>query len=101
MFLQIDPTQLNKQSMLLHQREPGEYWVITAGLVVGRVSQYSSGDGDIFWLWYLTGPQNHNEDTCLFGDSRSLLAAKEALRSSLQACLENATRSNTPLKWLP
>ncbi len=99
MALQVDPARLVSQPLLLHQREPGEYWVIVAGFVAGRVSRYEAPDGGPLWLWYLTGPSEGEEHDRDCGDGRSLLDAKEALRASLQTHIDAAVQTNKTIAW--
>lgn len=101
MSLQVDPSRLVRQPLMLHQREPGEYWVIVAGFVAGRMSRYQAPDGDIRWLWHLTGPQNLAKDISEYGDDDTLNKAKESLRSLLQSCIDEASQSNSSIAWMP
>jgi len=99
MALQVDPARLTSQPLLLHQREPGEYWVVVAGFIAGRVSRYEAPDGGPLWLWYLTGPIDKEERKADCGDGRSLLDAKEALRASLQIHIDAAVLMNKTITW--
>lgn len=100
MSLQVDPNRLIRQPLMLHQREPGEYWVIVAGFVAGRMSRYEAPGGDFRWLWYLTGPQNVSKAISEYGDDDTLVKAKEALRMSLQSCIDEATESQSAISWI-
>jgi hypothetical protein len=99
MSLQIDPARLLSQPLMMHHRDPGEYWVIIAGFVAGRVSRYHAADGEALWLWYLTGPLDADQEIARRGDSPSLVAAKEALHFSLQHCIATAARSHKDISW--
>lgn len=99
MSLQVDPQSLIRQPFLLHQRVPGEYWVVIAGHLAGRVSRHQSPDGNALWLWALTGPDGSGENAADCGDDQSLLAAKNAMRTSLQHYIDRAVSANTTIAW--
>jgi hypothetical protein len=99
MSLQLDPARLARQPLLLHQREPGEYWAMVAGFIAGRVSRYESPEGIPLWLWTLTGPTGSGKSEPDCGDGGSLLDAKKALHSSLQHHIDEATRAKATIGW--
>jgi hypothetical protein len=81
----ICPTAPSKlPGIILHQQERGDYRVFVAGRVIGSVSRYQVDDGDVRWLWYLTGVRTTVQGSIRHGDCGSLALAKEALQSSLR-----------------
>lgn len=99
MTLLIDPMSVTDKPLLLHQQEPGNYQVSVAGLILGRLSRYEVAGGDVRWLWYLTGPHPPEEAAPPYGECRSLVLAKEAMRSFFQTCVERASNSKVAIKW--
>lgn len=93
----IEPPGPDEQRIILHQLEPGDYRVVAAGMVVGSVSRYHAGNGDVRWLWYHTGPRNTFQDTVLHGECESLPLAKQALSSAIRHRLRHAAASTAAI----
>ncbi len=99
MSVQIDPARLLSQPLMIHHRDSGEYWVIIAGFVAGRVSRYHAADGEALWLWYLTGPLDGDQEVTRCGDSPSLVGVKDALQLSLHRCIATAAQLQRTVSW--
>jgi hypothetical protein len=71
--------------LILHQPEPGEYWVFASGAIVAHLNSCDLGNNETCWLWHLTGPAAGDDEAGTSGECSTLLAARNAIGAALLA----------------